>query len=137
MYEKILVPVDLRHVEHLDKALRVAADLSKNYSIPVCYVGVTSATPSEVAHTPAEFAGKLEAFAKSQAEAYGVDADAKAMTSHDPAVDLDETLKRAIAETGADLVVMATHIPNVTDYFWASHGVGLASHVDVSVFLVR
>ena len=41
------------------------------------------------------------------------------------------------AVLGADLVVMATHVPNLTDYIWASHGGHLASHAKASVFLVR
>ena len=137
MYQKILVPIDLRHVDQLDKALRTAADLSNHYAAPVCYTSVTTSAPSDVAHTPQEFASKLEAFAQSQADAFGVQASAHAMTSHDPTVDLNATLTKAIAEVGADLVVMATHVPNVTDYLWSSHGGGIASHTAVSVFLVR
>lgn len=137
MYSKIMVPVDLRHLDALQKALTTAADLSKHYRIPLCYVGVTTATPSELSHTPEEFAAKLEAFAKAQAEAHGVAASAKTMVSHDPAVDLNETLTKAVAETGADLVVMATHAPNVTDHLWSGHGAGVAAHAAVSVFLVR
>jgi len=41
MYQKIMVPVDLAHVERLGKALGTATDLAKHYGIPVCYVGVT------------------------------------------------------------------------------------------------
>ena len=47
------------------------------------------------------------------------------------------TWREAAEELGADLVVMATHVPNLTDYIWASHGGHLASHAKASVFLVR
>ena len=43
----------------------------------------------------------------------------------------------AVHETGADLVVMASHIPGIADAIWPSHGGRLASHADVSVFVVR
>ena len=39
--------------------------------------------------------------------------------------------------TLADLVVMASHIPNVADHFWPSNGGSIASRADVSVMLVR
>ena len=59
------------------------------------------------------------------------------MVSHDPAVDLDDALVKAVHETKSDLVVMATHIPNVADHVWPSNGGRLATHTDASVFLVR
>lgn len=137
MYKQILVPVDLTHAEHLEKALQTAADLAKHYGSPVCYVGVTPETPSPVAHNPSEYAQKLEAFANEQAQKHGHQASAKAYASHDPAVDIDDTLMKAIREVGADLVVMQSHVPNVTDYIWPSHGGSVASHSDASVFVVR
>ncbi len=137
MFKRIMVPVDMRHVGGLEKALGCATDLAKQYGATVVYVGVSAATPGSVARTPAEFATKLEAFARSQADARGITAEAHPVTSHDPAVDLDPTLLKAVAETGADLVVMASHVPNITDYVWPSNGGSIASHAKVSVMVVR
>ena len=137
MFDKIMVPVDLAHADKLDRALRCAADLATQYKAKVTYVGVSAATPGSVAHTPEEFAKKLSAFAKSQAETRGIEADSLALTSHDPTVDLDPTLLKAIEDTGADLVVMASHIPNVADYIWASNGSTIARRAKASVMLVR
>jgi len=137
MYKQIMVPVDLSHQDHLGKALATAAGLGKEFSAPICYVGVTTNTPSEIAHTPKEFAQKLEAFAGSQAADHGVTTSSKAYTSHDPSIDLDKTLAKAVHETGADLVVMASHIPGALEHVWSSHAGHLASHADVSVFVVR
>ncbi len=137
MFKKIMAPVDLKHVDHLQKALDVAASMAKDTGAELIYVGVSSAAPSEIAHTPAEFAQKLEAFARESGAAHGVSAHAKAFLSHDPTIDLDDTLLKAIDELGADLVVMASHIPNVADHIWPSNGGTVASHADVSVFIVR
>jgi nucleotide-binding universal stress UspA family protein len=137
MYTRIMAPVDLAHADRLEKALATAADLSKHYAIPVCYVGVTAPTPGPVAHNPAEFAQKLEEFGRQQVERYGHEAVTKAFTSHDPTIDLDDTLLKAVEETGADLVVMASHIPDAIDHFWPSNGGKIASHSDASVFVVR
>ncbi len=137
MFTKIMTPVDLAHQDRLAKALQVSADLAKHYNVPVIYVGVSAATPSSVAHTPAEFADKLGKFAAGQGELHGIEASAHAITSHDPRTDLDPTLLKAVDETGADLVVMASHIPNVTDYIWPSNGGTIAGHAKASVLVVR
>ncbi|MGF1528541.1 MAG: universal stress protein [Candidatus Competibacterales bacterium] len=137
MYEKIMVPVDLAHVEPLDKALTTAADLAKHYGIPVCYVGVTDSAPSEVAHTPQEFAAKLEQFGQQQAQRHGHQVASFAVTSHDVAVDLDAKLRRVIGEVGADLVVMGSHVPGLPEHLFASNAGYVASHAKVSVLVVR
>ena len=137
MYRSILVPVDLAHVERLGKALETAADLAKKYGIPVCYVGVTPEPPSAVAHSPEEFANKLAAFGAEQADKFGLDVSTAALTSHDPAVDLDKTLLQAIHRQDADLVVMASHVPGFADHIFSSHAGAVAAHAEVSVFVVR
>jgi nucleotide-binding universal stress UspA family protein len=137
LYTKIMVPIDLAHVERLGKALRTAADLSNHYGIPACYVGVTTETPSPLGHTPAEYAVKLKEFGRKQAEAHGHETETKAYASPDPTIDLDDTLLKAVHDVGADLVVMASHIPDVVDHFWPSNGGTIASHSDASVFVVR
>lgn len=137
MFSKIMTPVDLAHAETLQKTLQCTADLAAHYKAPVVFVGVTTGTPSSLAHTPKEYAQKLDAFAKEQGEKHGYEATGHAMTSHDPAVDLDPTLLKAVEETGADLVVMATHPPNFSDYIWPSNGGYVAEHAKVSVLLVR
>ncbi|WP_121631486.1 universal stress protein [Tropicibacter alexandrii] len=137
MFKRIMVPVDLAHVDRLSRALTCAADLAKTYGASVVYVGVSAATPSSVAHSPQEFATKLAEFAEAQGKDAGIETEAHAMTSHDPSTDLDPTLLKAVDETKADLVVMASHIPNVTDYIWPSNGGTVAGHAKVSVLVVR
>ena len=137
MYKHIMVPVDLAHLTTLEKALKTAADLAKHYRCGVTYVGVTGPAPDQVAHNPAEYAEKLETFAKGQSGLHGVTAASKPVVASDPITDLDDKLMRTAEEVGADLVVMATHAPNITDYLWPSNGGKLASHAGMSVFLVR
>jgi len=55
MYDKIMVPVDLRHTETLGKAIRTAADIARANDASVTFVGVTPPQPSSVAHTPEEY----------------------------------------------------------------------------------
>jgi nucleotide-binding universal stress UspA family protein len=137
MYEHILVPVDLVHVDALDKAIATAARLAQLFDASLTFVGVTAATPTPVAHNPKEFQQKLEAFAARQADAYGIRAVGKGYTAHDPAVQIDDTLLQAVDDVGADLIVMASHVPNVADAILPSHGGRLATHAAISVFIVR
>ncbi len=137
MYKKLMVPVDLAHVDKLSLALGTAADLAKLYKIPVVYVGATSTVPSALGHNPEEYRAKLKAFADAQGASQGISTECDMVICNDPAVELDDALVKAVDEIGADVVVMATHIPNVADHFWPSNGGRLATHTDASVFLVR
>lgn len=137
MYSKIMTPVDLAHLSTLEKALVTSAGLANHYAIPACYVGITAGVPTAMAHTAAEYRQKLEAFAAAEAAKHGHQVLTKTIASHDPTADLDRTLLHVIDEIGADLVVMASHIPTLSDYVWPSHGGRLASHSKVSVFLIR
>ncbi|MDH3664480.1 MAG: universal stress protein [Alphaproteobacteria bacterium] len=137
MYAKIMVPVDLAHADKLDKAINTATDLAKHYRIPICFVGVTAEPPTEVAHNPKEYAEKLEAFGAAQSSAHGLDIETAAYPSHDPAVELDKMLIAAAMDKGADLIVMASHVPGFIEHIFASHAGAVASHAEVSVFVVR
>ena len=137
MYKTIMTPVDLEHEDQLDKALATAADLAKHYGAALYAVGVTAAAPSRIAHNPTEYAAKLDAFAQAQTTKRGVAFEPLAKVSHDPAVDIDDTLEKAAEEIGADLVVMASHVPGFADYIFASRAGYLASHSHLSVFVVR
>lgn len=137
MFRKIMVPVDLAHKQAISPALSAAADLARHYGSEVCYVGVTATTPGTVARTPEEYAQKLQVFAEEQKQAHGQPVSSHCITSPDPVADLDDTLIHAIDDLGADLVVMATHLPRHLDAVMPSHGGKIASHTEVSVFLVR
>lgn len=137
MYRKIMVPVDLAHLDVIEPALAQVADLARHYGAEVCYVGVTANTPGSVARTPAEYQQKLEAFANEQAKVHGQAVSAKTISSPDPIADLDDELIRAIDDVGADLVVMPTHPPKHLDVIMPSHGGKVATHTKASIFLIR
>ncbi|PWJ20519.1 universal stress protein [Jannaschia seohaensis] len=137
MFKRIMIPVDLAHLKTLEKALKAGAVMARSEGAPVTYVSVTSDAPGSLAHTPQEFEKKLNAFASEQAAAHGITADAKMIVANDPAVDLDGKLMRAADEMGADLIVMASHVPGLSDYIWPSNGGTLAGHSKASVFVVR
>lgn len=137
MFKKIMVPIDLAHLEVLEPSLQAVDDLARHYGAEVCYVGVTSSTPSSVARTPDEYQLKLEEFSRQRASIHGQPVTAHTLSSTDPAADLDDLLLQAIKDVGADLVVMPTHPPKHLDVIMPSHGGKVATHTDASVFLIR
>jgi len=137
VFTKLMVPVDVTHPGQLEKALAVAADLARHYGAGICYVAVTSSAPNALGHTPEEAARHLDEFAAAQGETHGLGTSGHLVVSHDPAVDLDKSLLGAIRDTGADLVVVASHVPGWRDLFSGSHGGWLARHAPVSVTVVR
>lgn len=137
VFKNIMVPVDLAHLELLEPALSVVADLAKRYDAHIIYVGVTANTPTSVARTPQEYEQKLEAFAHERHKVHGQPVSIRVYSSTDPVANVDKQLVDAVEETGADLVVMATHLPRHLDIIMPSHGSKVATHTDVSVFLIR
>ena len=139
MYSKILVPVDLEHADRLDKALATAAGLARSQDAELCFVAVCGKVPNRVAPDPERFAAELSLFAREQGDRFGVETSSLVKESNDPGADLDDKLLEAIDETGADLVVMASHIPGVADrlHLISSNAAWIVKHTEVSVFVVR
>lgn len=137
MFEHIMVPVDLAHEDKLARTLECAADLARRWNAKVSYIGVTGTAPGALGHTPQEYAERLARFAAAQGEIEEIETSSHAITSHDPATDLNRTLLTALGEVGGDMVVMESHLPSVADYIWASHGGYVAEHADITVMLVR
>ena len=137
MFKKIAVPIDLAHVDKQQKAIAIAADMAKPYAAEVVLVGVTTTAPSSVAHDPDEYAQKIADLAAEQSQALGVTLTSKTVTSVDISIDLEKQLDRVVHEIGADLVVMAPHVPALHDFLFKSHTKYFASHTDLSVLIVR
>jgi len=139
MYKKIMVPVDLQHVEKIDKSLSTAADLARVWDATVCYVAVAGRVPNRVAPSPEKFEVEMNMFAREQGERFGIETEYRVVSSVDVPVELDDKLLGAIDEVGADLVVMASHVPDVPDklHLMSSNAAWIVRHSEVSVFVVR
>lgn len=133
MYRTIMVPVDLAHADHLDKAIRTAADLARLNGATVHFVAVTPGTPTEVARNPKGFSEKLANFAAVQGEVLGVPVKPHAVVHNDVDLALDAQIKAL----DVDLVVMASHKPGLKEFVIGSNAGHLAAHSPVSVFVVR
>lgn len=137
MFKKIMVPVDLVHMESNEKAISIAIDISNIYEASIVLVGITGEAPGPVARTPKEYTEKLQVIAAALAAKVGHGVAAHAIVSHDPAVEIDKLLAEAVTDLGADLVVVASHVPTFLSILDHAHGSRLASHTTASVFVVR
>lgn len=137
MFKKIVVPVDLGHLDRLQKALAVAAAEARQHGATVVYMGVTEETPGAVAHNPKEYEAKLTAFSLEQASTHDIATEALPVVSTDPAAEINKLILKAASDCGADLVVMASHPPKLLDWILASHGGYVAEYADISVFVIR
>ncbi|ATG48957.1 universal stress protein [Celeribacter ethanolicus] len=137
MFKTIVIPVDLGHADRLEKALGVAGDLAAQYDAAVHVVGVAPETPHALGHTPAEYEARLRAFAADLSDRYGRPVTPHPVIATDLRIDLDALLMKASDELGADLVVMASHVPGFAEYIFGSNAGTLASHAKMSVFVVR
>ncbi len=137
MFNNIAVPIDLAHADKQHKAIAIAAAMAKPSQASVVLVGVTTTAPSSVAHDADEYAQKLADFAAAQSKILGITLASKAVASVDISIDLEKQLDRVVHEVGADLVVMASHVPGFHDFMFKSHAKYFASHTDVSVLIVR
>lgn len=139
MYKTIMVPIDLAHVDKLEKSLTTATDLAKLYDASICYVGVTASAPTSVAHSQKEFEKKFSQFAEDQGRKNGIKTSSHVVTTPDPVTEIDDRLVEAVAEVGADLVVMSSHVPGVADHLhlMSSNASYIVKHSNVAVFVIR
>ncbi|MGM0385579.1 MAG: universal stress protein [Actinomycetota bacterium] len=137
MFQRIMVPIDLAHIDQLARPLQVAADAARHYGAEVWYVAVTSDAPGSVARTPRQYQQKLDAFVAEQSTLHGQPAHGRVLLSPDPVADLDDVLIHTIKDLGADLVIMGTHLRRHLGAVMPSHGGKVATHTKASVFLVR
>lgn len=137
MFEKIMVPVDLDHADKLDKAIDVAARLAGLYGSTLSFVGVAGTMPSRLAGRPEEYDRLLADFAAEKGKAHGIGIAADPLHVHDPAADLDRALVKEADRLGADLIVMASHMPGRFASIIGSNGGYVAQHAKASVMVVR
>jgi len=90
-----------------------------------------------VAHSPSEYAAKLEEFARVATGGHDVKAEAMPIEAHDPSIELGEKLVDAVRKSGSDLVVMASHVPGLADHIFQGNAAHVAAHAPCSVFVVR
>jgi nucleotide-binding universal stress UspA family protein len=137
MYKHIMVPVDLHLPPEVRKAFGVAAQMARWQGAKITIVSVTSTQPGDPTQSAEGSQEALRALADDLALKTGSEVGVRNIHSVDVAVEVDQNLKHTAEEIDADLIVVGTHAPRITDYVFSSHAGHLAQHARMSVFVVR
>ncbi len=141
MYSNILLTVDLNQESSWAKALPVAVECCKAFDARLHLLTVVPdyGMPIVGGFFPEDFAKKALAQAKAQLEAFakdkvpseiGCDAIVRQGTVYEVILALADAI-------GADLIVMASHRPELKDYLLGPNAARVVRHADLSVLIVR
>lgn len=137
MFNHIMLPVDLHVPPEVRKARDVATQVARWQGAKITVVSVTGTQPGDPVQSDASVDQQLAEFADQLAKDSGAEVRYRNIHSVDVAAEVDGDLTRAAEDVGADLIVVGTHAPRITDYIFSSHAGHLAKHAKVSVFVVR
>jgi nucleotide-binding universal stress UspA family protein len=139
MIKTILVPIDIAQMEAGAAALELARDLAKTHGCKFILLNVLEPVPGYVA---AEILSSIHETAPSDAAArlneiiseHGLPDTAEVVVREGhPSTEILEFAK----ETGADLIVIASHDPDLVDYFLGSVAARVVRHAHCSVLVAR
>ena len=141
MYKSILLPVDLGHKSSWEKAAPEAVTLAKQHGAKIHLLTVIpdfgmalvgSFFPSDYAEQALQ--SSSEKLVELASEIIPGDLLAKVHTARGSAS--QEIIKTA-NEQGCDLIVMASHRPEMSDYLLGPNAARVVRHADQSVMIVR
>ncbi|QDZ00330.1 universal stress protein [Nitratireductor mangrovi] len=141
MFERILVPVDLGEVDIANRTLAVAEELADKHGARLDVLTVVPTYTMSIvgAAFPKDFAETtLEAVRARLKEMLDARPDGKVTVKGHVAhgTIYDEIMKAANA-LGSDLIVMASHRPELKDYLLGPNAARVVRHARQSVFVVR
>lgn len=141
MFTDILLPIDLTHVETQTRAVEVAADMARKWGARLHVMTVIPDLRSSMVTTyfPPDFERTATA-----------DAEAELQRFTDTAIGGDLTVERIVAhgsiygeiiryatKAKCDLIVMASHRPELSDYLIGPNAARVVRHASQSVLVVR
>ena len=140
MFKNILVAVDLEHDTPVDDLLRIASDIANTYGAQVHLLNVIGAAPAVVSQfLPENYENMVsEKIEKDLAVlAAKVDlAEGAAASSVRFGGVYQEILAHA-NKIGADLIIVASHKPDVGDYLLGTTAARIVRHASCSTLVVR
>ncbi len=141
MHKNILLPVDLNHTESLGKAIETAVFFARTSGALLHVVTVVPGfgLPVVASYFPEDFEEKALAAAKQALDRFvrkelPKDLEIRQIVAHGTVYD---EILRCAAELGIDLIVMASHRPEMQDYLLGSNASAVVRHANCSVLVVR
>lgn len=141
MYKDILLPIDLNNSETQEKAVRTAIELAKSFGARLHVLTIVPDFGAGVVGTffPEDYEAKAMAAADKALHDYvkqRVPGDIKVQHIVAHGTIYQEILVFA-AKTKVDLILMASHRPELSDYLIGPNASKVVRHADCSVLVVR
>ena len=133
MFRELLVPIDLSEPQAATRAIAMAANLAARWDAGLTFLSIVA--------PPAEDEAGAEHSARAAAALAALIGDR--VPHRRPCLlvkvggSVSGRIMEAVEERGIDLVVMASHNPEVTDYLIGSNAAHVAVHAPCSVLIVR
>lgn len=141
MFKSILLPIDLDQKSSWEKALPVAEEIARDYKAKLHIVSVmpTFGLPMVSQFFPEGFEKKATAEAeKLLGEMVALNcADAAAVTIKLIHGTIYDEIMKYADKHSCDLIVMASHRPELQDYLLGPNAARVVRHAKSSVFVVR
>ncbi len=141
MYSHIMLPVDLNHKSSWLKALPTAAEYCKVFSANLYVMTVIPdfGMPLVASYFPGSFSEKALADAEKRLQAFVKEhvPDEVATQHLVSRGSIYKEIIRIAKEVNADLIVMASHRPELGDYLLGPNAERVIQHSDKSVLVVR
>ena len=138
-FEKILVPVDLGHDSSWREALPTAIDQAQHAGAKLHIVTVIPEEPPQLAWLPDDYSERMIAYAKPKLDKL-VEAHVPADVKVEQHVRQGSVYKEVVEfaqEQGIDLIIVASHRPELKDYLLGPNAARVVRHVECSVMVVR
>jgi nucleotide-binding universal stress UspA family protein len=140
MYKRIVLAVDLAEPMPAPKGLTQAVELAKTGGGELRLVNVQPVIPATfMEYVPVDFDVEQENRAKESLDALlgGIDLPAERKSAATRAGGIYHELLQEASEWDADLIVVGSHRPVMSDYLLGSNAKTIVRHAQCSVLVVR
>ena len=140
MFKKILVPIDLSQSDSGEASLVKAVEMADKTGASLVLLNVVADIPNLVAdRLPTNYAEEVQESAAKMLDELSSKHSLKSgsyeiRTAHGQAYG---EILNAAESSGADLIVIASHRPDISDYLLGSTAAKVVRHANCSVLVVR
>ena len=138
-FEKILVPIDLGHASSWQEALPAAIDQAKVTGGELHILTVVPEEPPQLAWLPDDYSAKMIAHAESKIQELEKSKIPEGMkaTRHVRQGSIYSEIVSLADDMEMDLIVMASHRPELKDYLLGPNAAKVVRHAKCPVLVVR
>jgi nucleotide-binding universal stress UspA family protein len=141
MYKSILLPVDLGHESSWAEALPVAVALAKQHGAKIHLLTVIPDYGMSVvgSYFPKDFEEKARSSSQAELNKLAEEhiPDDMSVEAHVGRGTIYKEIMTAADSQGCDLIVLASHRPEMSDYLLGPNAARVVRHANQSVFVVR